>query len=1360
MSDVEKRYHETWLGMVQPIEGLVLSVPVLVDTGVMERTTPDVQERFRAHLVEGSGTAYTAEKSDVGEKSKTIKSLRVRDLSALLRDVLGFEADAFDVGDRVDPALSHYVPEGKQKVTPTMALRTPGADPALPVAERTELLVWQVPDGLSLDRAETVTGTWEYPPQAKLDRVLRAVSVPMGLLCNGESFRLVYAPRGESTGAITFRVDDMASVGGRPILDAFLSLLSARRFFLVAEDRTLRALLTDSRKRQANVTNALAEQVFEALDTLLHGFEAAAERDGTTALREAMQADGEPGEHIYGGLLTSMLRLVFLLYAEDRGLMPMERGVYAQHLSVLGLFDQLQQDAGLFPDTMSRRFGAWPRLLALFRAVYEGADATSTASAAPAITVSALHMPARRGRLFDPNTYPFLEGWTHGGAAPHTVESRSQVQAPSIDDETVYRVLDKLLLLDGQRLSYRALDVEQIGSVYEALMGYRVLRLVSPAACLRDSGVWLETERVLAESPGRREALVVEESGLAKGRVAKIADALKAAKTNDDVLAALESLRKSPKHIAIRQPGALALQPGPERRRTSSHYTPRSLSAPIVEKTLRPLLATMAASPGGVTAERLLELKVCDPAMGSGAFLVEACRFLADEVVKAWTAEGTIADIEARHGEPLVYARRLVAQRCLYGVDKNPYAVNLAKLSLWLVSLAKDEPFTFVDHALRWGDSLVGLSLEQLRRFHWSDQSSQDDWIVDVVTKDLDEAMVHRQRILELARSHGAQTAREKEDLLRDADDAAKNARLLADILVGAFFAHDKDKDREKERTTRLTAAQSWVSSQDPPTEQLLRWQREMHAATPPFHWPIEFPEVFYAGRPDPLDAEQTNRAAWMDAFVGNPPFMHGLQLARAQGSGYSSWITATMAGTDGRADLVAHFFVQACSLLGAHGAAGFVATNTISQGDTRESGLANILRRGFTIYSASSSVNWPGAAAVVVSIVHLACGRVSGETGPPTLNGRRVASINSRLRPGHERVEPRSLLGNADNCFLGSHIYGGGFVLDSQEREDLIRVEPSAKDIIFPYMGGEELNSSPTQEHDRYVINFGERSLEEAERWPSALAIVRERVKPYRDGLKETALSAKLQQFWWRFYSQRLEMHVALAPLGRCLAISGVTKHLVVAWQPTNRVFSHALYIFSFEDDAHFAVLQSRIHEAWSRLLSSSMKTDLRYAPSDCFENFPFPRDEFFGAAAPLSKAGVEIARARGTLMVATDQGLTKTYNRLKDPGCADPRILALRRMHEDMDRAVLDAYGWTDVVVPPYCPLTDADKKAVEAFEDEVIDRLFALNAERAREEELLGLGGKKPPKPKAPTDAGAAPKKAGRKKKPEPDEQGGLF
>jgi len=221
--------------------------------------------------------------------------------------------------------------------------------------------------------------------------------------------------------------------------------------------------------------------------------------------------------------------------------------------------------------------------------------------------------------------------------------------------------------------------------------------------------------------------------------------------------------------------------------------------------------------------------------------------------------------------------------------------------------------------------------------------------------------------------------------------------------------------------------------------------------------------------------------------------------------------------------------------------------------------------------------------------------------------------------------------------------------------------------------------------------------------------------------------------------------MRFAIAPLTQCLVTPRVTKHLTFSLQPTNRIFSEQLYVFPLESYTAFAVLQSRIHEPWARLLSSSMKTDLRYAASDCFDTFAFPRPDPRTVLPNVEAAGQALYETRARFMLDTSQGLTKAYNALKDPAATDPRVLELRHRHEAMDRAVLTAYGWQDLEVPPYCPKTPAERAAVKHFEDTIIDRLYLLNAERAREEQLAGAATAKP-KSKS---AAKAPKKKSKSK-----------
>lgn len=1302
MSDIERRYHETWLGMAQPIEGLVVSVPVLVNAQCMQRLPVSEQHK----LTSLTGT----------------EDPKVTDVPRFLREVLGYPDDAWTTTFPEDLRLD--VVEGHQTIVPTRGLLRRGPPPAKPeglpddstptsrAAQTFVMLTWELPIGLELDTKENTTGAWFYEPTAKFERLLRAARVPVGLLFNGISVRLVYAPHGESTGHLTFRFADLVTASGRALFDAMMMLLHVRRLYGALPEHQLPALLEQSRRRQANVTEALAEQVFEALTILLAGFEGAAERDGRKFLDDAFER-GE--DHVYGGLLSTLLRLVFVLYAEDRGLLPIDQEPYAEDLSVKALYEQLLEDAGRFPDAMNRRYGAWPRLLALFRTVFFGA------------AHGKLHMPPRRGQLFNPEAFPFLEGWSFGGA-PVEAKARAEVKSPSIDDETIYRVLEKLIVLEGQRLSYQSLDVEQIGSVYEALMGYHVKRLSGAGVCLRPSKVWVGTDELLEQTANRRGPWLEDHGALEPKAVKAIAKALEQAKTEADVLATLDSYRV--KGIDTRRPGQLVMQPGAERRRTSSHYTPRSLSAPIVRRALEPLLKAMGDQP---SSERLLNLKICDPAMGSGAFLVEACRFLADQVVAAWTREGVLA--AAPKDEDIVMrARRLVAQRCLYGVDKNPWAVNLAKLSLWLVTLAKAEPFTFLDHAMKCGDSLVGLDLNQIQAFHWNiEKQTQLDLAQEIFKKALSVALDKRQAILQLAldlerpsakrpKQLGLDPAKEKEELLREADDALAPVKRIADACIGAFFSCGSDKEREKERARRLDVLGAWLAETDGGVSPAVpETVRQLGAPPHAFHWPLEFPEVFHGKRPDPLDADQSNRVAWVDGFVGNPPFIGGRRIRETLGDGVCDWLECN-GDVSLNADFSAHFFRRAFHLLGNHGTIGFIATNTIAQGDTRATGLKFMVNHGAQIYDAVRSMKWPVPGAnVAVSVVHVAKGHVAEFPLRPHLDGYPVDHVNSRLRGKPERPDPKALLANDGKSFVGVYVLGMGFVLSPEERQLLVAKDRKNAERIFRYLGGEDINSDPDPRLERYVISFGQMDLKEAEEWPDLIERLLLLVKPERDRVNREGL----RKYWWRHADPRPGLSLALAPLKRCIVTAQVTKHLMFSFHETTAIFNAKTIVLPVEEARWLSVLQSRIHHPWAWLLSATMKEDLSYSPRDCLANFPFPESTAF---ASLDTIGDRLDAKRRAYMDRAEVGLTTTYNRLKDYSVTDDAVVSLRRLHEELDRAVLDAYGWNDVQVPPYCGATAAQ---LTAFEDEVLDRLFELNERRANEEALRGAPSSKKPR-----------------------------
>ena len=278
-----------------------------------------------------------------------------------------------------------------------------------------------------------------------------------------------------------------------------------------------------------------------------------------------------------------------------------------------------------------------------------------------------------------------------------------------------------------------------------------------------------------------------------------------------------------------------------------------------MRKTLEPVLKQLGDEP---LPDQILGLKVCDPAMGSGAFLVEACRQLAEALVKAWASHGLNPHIPEDEDEAL-FARRLVAQRCLYGVDRNPMAVDLAKLSLWLATLAKDHPFTFLDHALRAGDSLVGLRRGEIAAFHWAPGKGEaHTFLQNTLLKKLDPVIRTRALILQ---SGDDMLPAVKAQKLRLADDALEPVRLLGDAVVAAFFAEDNAAGREVERRRLFAKAEDvYVNNRIGSVMDLDKAAKALRTGqkpVTPFHWDIEFPEVFGGAHPG------------FDAMVGNPPF-------------------------------------------------------------------------------------------------------------------------------------------------------------------------------------------------------------------------------------------------------------------------------------------------------------------------------------------------------------------------------------------------------------------------------------------------------------------------------------------------------
>lgn len=1308
-----------WLDHVQR-EGLVFARPILDDLGIspVQQTRIDSQE-VAAHL------ATTRDEPAIANPL------------AFLQSVLGWPVSRI-AGAPGGPPLPELatlaLPELDTLLSADLALIDTRAE------DRVLLLVRTEDAGTDPDARGVLDG-WEASPQQRFERLLRESGVEVGILFSDLQLRLVYAPRGETAGWIGWPLHDLISVAGRSMLGGLKSALGTDRLFTAPANMRLHAVLKASRDAQAIVSITLAEQVLGALHELLRGFLA---DDDARELVETL-ADEDP-EQLYEGLLTVLLRLVFVLFAEDRELLPSmtedsARILYDENYSARGLYDRLLEDRALNPDTMDERVGGWGRLLALFGMIHSGHRSGFIRS--------------RGGRLFDPDVFLFLQG-------RKTKEDKARVLR--ISDKSILNVLEGLLSLKGDRLSYKALDVEQIGSVYETVMGFRVERATGPMLAIKagknnKTPVYVDLAVLLGTKPAARKKYLKEECQRS-ALTGRQEDALKAAKTVEDLAAALDPIvdeRSSP-HKRAAPAGTPILQPTDERRESGSHYTPRSLTQPIVAEALEPVLLHLGDAP---TPDQILDIKVCDPAMGSGAFLVETCRALASNLTRAWERNPSQRPTLPQDEDEDLHARRLVAQRCLYGVDRNPMAVDLARLSLWLATLARDHEFTFLDHALKSGDSLVGLTEAEIGTLTWDAKISKP-LLIGHIKERVDTWRVGRQ---------GIRTAPDDVSLalqevrLREAERSLSTIRNVGDALISTFFAAEKAPARKK----ALEAFQVVFTSRSKEcwdvAASAAQALREGPHGIHPFHWQIEFPEVF--GRDNP----------GFDLIVGNPPFAGKNTVAKGNRAGYGQWLQWRHDKTHGNADLVAHFFRRAEGLLRRGGGFGLIASNTIAQGDTRESGLRQMIAKGTVLYRAVRRLKWPGEAQVVVSVVHGAKGLSHNEVPEVKIDGRPAARISAFLVNGDNDESPKPLAENEGKAFQGVILLGMGFTFDDfaaakgtacsiADMERLISVTPRNAERIKPYLGGDEIANDPRHQHHRYVIDFEDFPLKKdsslkswyfnqgteacdkrrqdwlkngvvpsdypgpvAADWPDLLSIVERLVRPERN--KQNDQVGK--DIWWRYLRSRPELATATLGHSRVLASNcGASPHLAIADLENGPVFANTLAVIALSSRAAFGTIQSRPHEIWARFFSSSLEDRLRYAPSDCFVTFPFP--EGYDTNPDLEAAGKAYHDYRAQMMIDSNKGLTPTYNRFHDPYEDDLAIQRLRDLHAEMDRAVLRAYGWDDLAKRAN-PVFLTEETETEFtyqgrlfwpsdFRDEVLARLLDLNRERHAAEANAGV------------------------------------
>lgn len=620
---------------------------------------------------------------------------------------------------------------------------------------------------------------------------------------------------------------------------------------------------------------------------------------------------------------------------------------------------------------------------------------------------------------------------------------------------------------------------------------------------------------------------------------------------------------------------------GTGRSSSGSHYTPEELVKPLIKHSLDYLIEDCINKPeerfkvsspafgevsrlgrdGGVNKKQLqeralLSLKVADVACGSGHILLSAARRIALELARVRTGEDQPSPLSNR------MALRDVIKNCIYGVDKNPLAVELCKVALWLESHSPGEPLGFLDHHIKCGDSIVGMAhreeLEQgipdeafktlpgdekevasaLLKKNKSERKlrdREDSGVQLTMTASMEitvqEAMAVYRTLSQLP-ERTPEEIRTKEKSYRKFLDSKGYTWLkaMADTQVAQFFIPKTQANKpylitDADFRTILRGYAGWQNQQTAMAKSVAQEKRL-------FHWFLEFPEVFAASKHS--ERGEGSQKCGFDCILGNPPFLGDRRLKEAFGEAFLEWIRFYF--TEGATvDLVVYFFLRINSLLNSKGFQSLISTNTVAQGKARELGLERILAKGSSINFVNQNIRWPGKASVEVSLVSI---YKKSFKGFKLLNGHKTEFISSFFDDQHSNDIPYKLSSNLDKSFQGSLVLGTGFILDYKEANKLLDLNKSYDKVIKKYLNGDPLLSNPKQVPDRYVIDFKNMPLKRpttdlweslnidekeyylkngifsepsyngdvAYDFPDCIKIIEDRVKPERTRLKKDA--------------------------------------------------------------------------------------------------------------------------------------------------------------------------------------------------------------------------------------------------------------
>jgi len=792
-------------------------------------------------------------------------------------------------------------------------------------------------------------------------------------------------------------------------------------------------------------------------------------------------------EEVYANSLIFLYRLIFVLYLESKGFLQSERIPHQfRNYDITRFVDTILEE--MDNDTLNPYGGLHAyKLNQIFNLIDKGSQALG-------IPRNVFYIPAYNGGLFSDDKHPFI--------------SFTREEGKKIQDKYLARVVDFLTRPESPehkgkgRIDYADLSIRHLGGIYEGLLEYKLRLAEEDLVPVRKSGslVYMSLDEAKEKNKRYKEREIIREGDI-----------------------------------------YLATDKG-ERKATGSYYTPDYIVKYIVENTVGPVLGDKLDGCTSVEEKReaILSTKVLDPAMGSGHFLVEATDFIASELAEVTEPEEDKRDIDL--------ARREVVKHCIYGVDLNHLAVELAKLSLWIATLSEDKPLTFLDHHLKVGNSLIGADLYDLNRHpdeevdeassEKTGQRTLDDMFEEAegpvdIKQNMRQLLQMYRRIME-RHDEKPDDIQAQTDIFHDLmhHQFRRRFHVLADVYTSYYFGNDFSVEQYHALLRELppgsdwndVAGQDWVraasNSVDDPIAGNLARQKHF------FHWQLEFPEIFFD-----IDTGTEKANPGFDAVIGNPPYVRMEQIKPLK-----AFLQDIYKSHASRTDLYVYFMERSVKLVHSTGKYGVIVSNKFLRADYGKS-LRSFLSDKTDIIKMIDFGGLPVFPdATVRSVIVIATKETDSNIAPlyapveslqfKTLSQEidcRAYEVNPDGIQGEEwRIVPRNVgaimekledigekLGNVVDRKICWGIKTGlneAFFIDGETRKQLIKNDFRSKEIIKPLVKGTDIRQYHIEKKERWIlymfhgIDIGQ--------YPA----VEQYLQPYRKKLEERAT----EQAWY----------------------------------------------------------------------------------------------------------------------------------------------------------------------------------------------------------------------------------------------------